>query len=1069
MADRSGKSSQDGAQGKGGRGNATPEKGAPGKVVLGRRGGRFQAAFDQRAEGKPPVTTAPAGGKSDHKTDHKSTGKVPPARAGSPAGRTEPKVETREHLPRGFHGAGRKSDKRDGRDERRRADSAARRRDDPRGGREPAIGASPVRGGRDHQEPGTSATSAAPAVEGGSAGIVLNQLAKMPLGATAYQLAQELGEESREVGMVLRRLVAKGQVLESKGRYQVSGTGGEFSAVLEEEHDDKGVLVLRARLPDGTVKAVNPSYTIGAKIGDVVQVMFGEDDLALVTRILRRVGREVVGTIQFKPGGTWLVCDNRREGLLKIRESFPGFEENYQVGNRYIGVIEADSMGDPGVKITRVLGKESPEIADFQYVVLAHDLPGDFSDEVKAQADAYPKKWVVGTGKAKREDLREKLVFTIDPATAKDFDDAISLEYDEDGHWILGVHIADVSHYVVEGTPLDEEAVARGTSCYLVNRVIPMLPEVLSNGLCSLVPHEPRYCLSAFLTLDRQGKLLNTRLAETLIKSRHRFTYEEAMDVLVDRDVKGKWPTDVRTVVKETGVIAQILRRNRERAGALNLFSVEHRFKLDVNGVPIEIMAESSDASHQLIEECMLLANKAVAEWLEQQNLPCVYRLHQEPDAEKMAQFASVLEVYGKDSSRIQNRFGLQKMLADLAKEPPAARKVLNYLCLRAFKKAVYGTEKLGHYALAFASYAHFTSPIRRYPDLLVHRLVKRGLGLLRYKKVEIRRGYLDALAKQASFLEQRAEQAERDLDARKTARYLAARIGESFPAVVVSAFPGGLSIQLLETGMDGMLPMRELRDDFYNFDPKRLCLVGRRSARAIGCGSELDVVVNSVDIERADVVFGLEAKGSFAQAIRPPKIDARKETKRVSDHAHRDQEVDATLDERDNVPTAATKSDTKAITRRTHRVETPAQVPASARPAAVVTRAPLSKVVAPEVTNPAALKPVVSKPGVPKPAFAKPVVAEPEPEPDDEPELLRADPPTRAARPVTKRVLSIDTSIDRRRVPERWRSGSNRTSEPAERDTWSPSPTKASKAGPIGKSSKPGMPAKGDKKKRRW
>ena len=1064
MADRSGKSSQDGAQGQGGRGNANPEKGAPGKVVLGRRGGRFQAAFDQRAEGKPPVTPAPASGKSTNKGDSKSTGKVPSPPTGSPAGRTEPRAETREHLPRGFNGAGRKSDKRDGRDERRRADSAARRRDDPRGGREPAIGASPVRGGRDHQEPGVSVSSVAPAVEGGSAGIVLNQLAKMPLGATAYQLAQELGEDSREVGMVLRRLVAKGQVLESKGRYQVSGTGGEFSAVLEEEHDDKGVLVLRARLPDGTVKAVNPSYTIGAKIGDVVQVMFGEDDLALVTRILRRVGREVVGTIQFKPGGTWLVCDNRREGLLKIRESFPGFEENYQVGNRYIGVIEADSMGDPGVKITRVLGKESPEIADFQYVVLAHDLPGEFPEEVKAQADAYPKKWVVGTGKAKREDLREKLVFTIDPATAKDFDDAISLEYDEDGHWILGVHIADVSHYVVEGTPLDEEAVARGTSCYLVNRVIPMLPEVLSNGLCSLVPHEPRYCLSAFLTLDRQGKLLNTRLAETLIKSRHRFTYEEAMDVLVDRDVKSKWPTDVRTVVKETGVIAQILRRNRERAGALNLFSVEHRFKLDVNGVPIEIMAESSDASHQLIEECMLLANKAVAEWLEQQNLPCVYRLHQEPDAEKMAQFASVLEVYGKDSSRIQNRFGLQKMLADLAKEPPAARKVLNYLCLRAFKKAVYGTEKLGHYALAFASYAHFTSPIRRYPDLLVHRLVKRGLGLLRYKKVEIRRGYLDALAKQASFLEQRAEQAERDLDARKTARYLAARIGESFPAVVVSAFPGGLSIQLLETGMDGMLPMRELRDDFYNFDPKRLCLVGRRSARAIGCGSELDVVVNSVDIERADVVFGLEAKGSFAQAIRPPKIDARKETKRVSDHAHRDQEVDATLDERDNVPTTATKSDTKAITRRTHRVETPAQVPVSARPAAVVTRAPLSKVVAPEVSKPVASKAEVSKPGASKPA-----VAEPEPEPDDEPELLRADPPSRAARPVTKRVLSIDTSIDRRRVPERWRTGSSRTSEPAERDTWSPSSTKASKAGSIGKSSKPGKPSKGDKKKRRW
>lgn len=975
MAERSGKSSP---------GNARND------VVLGRRGGRFRAAFDQRGE---------------------------------PRGEQRGEVPKEQRSQRGDVRGAEVKGKPAGRDDRpRRDDRGYRNRDDARAEREPALPAQ--------------------APDGGSAGIVLAQLAKMPQGATAWQLAQALGEESREVGMVLRRLVAKGQVLEAKGRYQISGTGGEFSALLEEEHDEKGVLILRARLPDGSVKTVNPRYTIGAKVGDVVQVALGEDDFALVTRILRRVGREVVGTIQFKPGGAWLVCDNRREGLLKIQASFPGFDDQYRVGNRYVGVIEADPNGDPGVKIVRVLGKESPEIADFQYVCLAHDLPGEFPEEVKAQADAYPKKWVLGTGKAKREDLREKLVYTIDPATAKDFDDAISLEYDEDGHWILGVHIADVSHYVTEHSPLDEEAVARGTSCYLVNRVIPMLPEVLSNGLCSLVPNEPRYCLSAFLTLDRQGKLLNTRLAETLIKSRHRFTYEEAMDVLVDRDVKGKWPDDVRTVVKETGVIAQILRRNRERAGALNLFSVEHRFKLDVNGVPIEIIAESSDASHQLIEECMLLANKAVAEWLEQQGLPCVYRLHQEPDAERLAQFASVLEVYGKDSSKIQNRFGLQKMLADLAKEPPAARKVLNYLCLRAFKKAVYGIEKLGHYALAFPSYAHFTSPIRRYPDLLVHRLVKRGLGLLKYKKVEIRRNYLDALAKQASFLEQRAEQAERDLDARKTARYLAGRIGDSFPAVVVSAFPGGLSIQLLETGMDGMLPMRELRDDFYSFDPKRLCLVGRRSARTIGCGSELDVVVNTVDIERADVVFGLEAKGSFAQAIRPPKHAAKGEhrdqakpddraklvdrAKPVVDHEHRDLAPDAARDERDNVPTPAASSTAKAITRRTTRVS------------------------APEMRRP-----------VPAPVPALMV----EEEPDDEPEVLRADPPPKSVRPVTKKVLSIDTSIDRRRVPERWRAGSDRAarSESGDRDAGRGlSASKPAKGAPSKAGGKP-------KKKHRW
>ena len=997
------------------------EKSSPGNarnVVLGRRGGRFHEGFAQRD-----------GQRAEPRRDEP---RRDDARRDEPRRDAPRRDEPRRDAPRrddARHGDARRDEPRRN-DPRRGGGNGFRNREDARVEREPALPAG---------------------ADNGAITTVLTQLAKMATGATAWQLAQVLGEESREVGQILRRLVEKGQVLESKpGRYQVSGTGGEFPAMLEE---DMGKLF--ARLPDSGLKEVNPRYTIGAKAGDVVQVVLGEDGLALVTRVLRRTGREVVGTIQFKPDGAWLVCDNRREGLLKVVDAFSSFEDDYRIGNRYVGIIQMDSKGEPGVRIDRVLGKESPEIADYQYVCLAHDLPGEFPPEVTAQANAYPKKWVLGTGKAKREDLRKKLVWTIDPATAKDFDDAISLEYDEDGHWILGVHIADVSHYVTEETPLDAEASGRGTSIYLVNRVIPMLPEVLSNGLCSLVPNEPRYCLTAFLTIDRQGKLLNTRLAETLIESRHRFTYEEAMDVLVDRDPKGKWPDDVRTAVKDTGVIAQTLRRNREKAGALNLFSVEHRFKLDVNGVPIEIIGETSDASHQLIEECMLLANRAVAEWLEQKGLPCVYRLHQEPDEERLTQFASVLEVYGKDSSRIFNRFGLQKMLADLAKEPPAARKVLNYLCLRAFKKAVYGIEKLGHYALAFASYAHFTSPIRRYPDLLVHRLVKRGLDLPKYKKVEIRRNYLDALAKQASFLEQRAEQAERDLDARKTARYLAARIGESFPAVVVSAFPGGLSIQLLETGMDGMLPMRELRDDFYTFDPKRLCLVGRRSARTIGCGAELDVIVNSVDIERADVVFGLEAKGSFAQAIRAPKR-APPAPVAVGPESEPSKPV-ASAKPASAAPSkpapAVTGKPVPAATGQPAPVTTGKPVTAAhTKPATSSIKAPAAKGQA-AVAKPAPAAKAPGKQAAPKAAVT--ATEEPEEleltpdaaEPESEPETAARKPGRSGT--TTLKKLPIDRSIDRNRVPERWRAGRSGGAERSERTeptTAKPKPPKLKK-----------------------
>jgi ribonuclease R len=732
---------------------------------------------------------------------------------------------------------------------------------------------------------------------------LLTKLKDMEDGATAAQLAAAIGGDAhgRELAVTLRRLVEQGRVLEVRpGRYQVSGTDGEFSVILEDEEGDTGGVL--ARFPDGRVLPVNRNYLIGAGPGDVAQAMIGEDGLVLITRILRRSGREVVGTVNFKPGGLVLICDNRREGELPVLGTFKGFSDAYQAGKRVVGTVEVDPTGAAGVHLTRILSDESPEITDFRYVCLVHDLPGEFPEAVVAQAKAYQDSFPLGD----REDLRQKLVYTIDPATAKDFDDAISLEQDAQGRWVLGVHIADVSHYVTQHSPLDQEAAQRATSCYLINRVIPMLPENLSNGLCSLVPHRDRYCLSAFLTLDKNLKLVDTRLAETLINSRHRFTYEEALDVLEGRAGHGtsgkQWPADVTQVLKQTSDIAQGLRRAREKAGALNLFSVEHRFQLDVNGMPTGVAHETTDISHQLIEECMLLANRAVASWLEKHDTPCVYRIHEEPDPERIKLFAHLLEVYGLDSSRVQNRFGLQKLLADLAKEPPAARLVLNLLCLRSFKKAVYSIDNIGHYALAFDSYCHFTSPIRRYPDLLVHRLVKLVLGLPGYKDTEQRRGYLDALARQSSNLEQRAENAERDLHARKATRFLAARIGEEFEAVVTGATPGGLTVQLIETGMDGFVPLRELKDDFYSYDAERFALIGKRSGRVLGIGEQLDVLVASADIDRSDVVLGLVSSHQLTRRIQADGESSRytggkrPETKRTTrrEHPPRRQEHDA-------------------------------------------------------------------------------------------------------------------------------------------------------------------------------
>ena len=685
---------------------------------------------------------------------------------------------------------------------------------------------------------------------------LLAVLAAIPGGGTAAQVAQamKLGPTgSRQVGTVMRRLVEQGQVLEARpGRYQVSGAGGEFAVVIASD----GAAGLIARFPDQTTKPVHPRFTIGARPNDVCQVVIGEDGLALVTRILRRSGREVIGTVNFRPGGLVFVPDARREGDMPVLSAFKDFDRSYKAGDRVLGTLEIDGEGRAGVNLTRILSEASPEVADFTYTCLTHDLPGEFPPDVEREAGSFPVTLVPG----KREDLRQTLIFTIDPATAKDFDDAIGLVPRPGGGWILGVHIADVSHYVCEESRIDDEASARGTSIYLVNRVIPMLPEVLSNGLCSLVPKQDRYCLSVFLELDAHGKLVGKRCAETIIHSRHRLTYEEAMAILERKEPANQWPDELTTMVRQVSDIAQALRRGREKAGALNLYSVEHRFTLDAEGQPVQVDQESTDISHQLIEECMLLANRAVAEWLEDKGLPCVYRLHAPPDPEKLALFAQVIDAYGIDPTGYQDRFGLQRLLRRLEQEPRSARLVLNFMCLRAFKKAVYGIENIGHYALAFRSYAHFTSPIRRYPDLLVHRLVKRGLGLADYKTVEIRTTHLDALAKQSSWLEQRAETAERTLHARKSARYLSARIGEAFPGVVTGATGGGLFVQLLETGMEGMLPVRELHDDYYEYDPERLSLIGSRSGRVFGPGVEIDIRIAAVDIERSDVTFSLVA-----------------------------------------------------------------------------------------------------------------------------------------------------------------------------------------------------------------
>ncbi|MDA3961554.1 MAG: VacB/RNase II family 3'-5' exoribonuclease [Planctomycetota bacterium] len=664
------------------------------------------------------------------------------------------------------------------------------------------------------------------------------------------------GEAAREVARVMRELAENGDVVEVRpGRYAVSGAGGEYPVEVVRDADRTGIAALFA---DERVLPIHPRHTLGVQVGDQAVALVNDSGEALIVRVQTRFGRQIPGSLNFNHGRVTFIPDNRREGEMPMLDSMRDLARNYQAGDRVVVEVAVGDDGEAAARLVRVLDDDSPEVADFELVRLAHDLPGPFDEAVEKAAAEAADTELVPDG---RLDLRDSFIFTIDPETAKDFDDAISFERQRGGYRI-GVHIADVSHFVRHGSVIDEEALLRGTSCYLVNRVIPMLPETLSNGMCSLVPNEDRYALSVFIELDKHLKVTKVEPAETLICSRHRLNYEEALAIIERRNGDDEFPADLVEIVRHCNRFAQDLRGQRERDGALNLFSVEHSFTLDANGEPLEVHARGSDVAHQLIEEFMLLANRSVAAWLDDRGMPCVYRIHGEPDEERLGFFQGILESYGIPDAPVFERKGLRTVLQRLAKEPPAARLVLNYLCLRSFQKAIYDISNLGHYALAFEHYCHFTSPIRRYPDLIVHRLVKKELGIAAYQDVEDRVPHLDAFARQSSYLERRAEVAERELAKIKGARYLSKRLGETFTGVCMSAAPHGLYIQLMETGLEGLVPVRDLGDEYFEFEAERLALVGRSTGVVYGVGLELDVQVVNVDIPRSEVTLGM-AKGS--------------------------------------------------------------------------------------------------------------------------------------------------------------------------------------------------------------
>ncbi len=486
---------------------------------------------------------------------------------------------------------------------------------------------------------------------------------------------------------------------------------------------------------------------------------------------------------------------------------------------------------------------------------LTPDFPQDVEAEVAKVVEEVPEE-----EKANRKDLRSIPMVTIDGADAKDLDDAISIEQLSNGNYKLGVHIADVTHYVREGMALDKEALERGTSVYLVDRVIPMLPRKLSNGICSLNPKVDRLTLSVFMEIDNRGTVINHEIVEGLINIDERMIYEDVSDILEkdDQELKQKY-SNLVDMFKMMESLCLILRNRRENRGAIDFDFPESKVILDDKGKPIEIRKYERRIANRMIEEFMLVCNETVAEYFYWQNTPFVYRVHEDPSLEKLEEFNKFIHNFGYHLKGLSTEIH-PKTLQDLLKkiEGTKEERLINTLMLRSLKKARYAGHNLGHFGLAAKYYCHFTSPIRRYPDLEIHRIIKESINeKLNNKRLEQLSGIVPNIADQSSTRERLADEAERETEDLKKAEYMADKIGEVYEGIVSGVTSFGMFVELDNT-IEGLIRLSYLIDDYYIYDSEQHMLIGERRKKIYRMGDVVKIKVSKVDIAQREIDFTL-------------------------------------------------------------------------------------------------------------------------------------------------------------------------------------------------------------------
>jgi len=575
---------------------------------------------------------------------------------------------------------------------------------------------------------------------------------------------------------------------------------------------------------------------------------------AKVLKIVERHKTEFVGMLEKDGDVFFLVPDDKRmyRDILLSRDKILNAKE----GDKLQAKITEwpDASKSPKGEVIRVIGRAGEHNAEMLGIVYESGFEVDFPPEVEKEAQIWKKKYQKEDKLKDRKDFRQTSTFTIDPADAKDFDDALSFKKLADGDYEIGIHIADVSHFVIEKTKLDREALKRGTSIYLVDRTIPMLPEVLSNDLCSLNPNEPRYAFSAVFVIDKEARVKEHWFGKTLIESDKRFTYEEAQEI-IDKGT-GIFVEELKTLNE----LAKKLRDERFRKGAIDFETEEVKFELNDLGKPIQVYRKERKDTHKLIEEFMLLANREVATHMHAANgknsrAAFVYRIHDAPDREKIVNLATFVKALGFE---LKNKEGettaedISRMLRSV--DGSSAEMLVKTAAVRAMSKAIYSTSNIGHFGLAFEYYTHFTSPIRRYPDLMVHRLLLRFLTKGQIEQDEIIK--YQRLCSESSERELEAAQAERASIKYKQVEYMQEHIGEEFDAIVSGVSEWGIYVEELNTKAEGMVKLRDMKDDFYELNEKLYAIVGKNTGKKYSLGDKIRVKLIASDPERKTLDF---------------------------------------------------------------------------------------------------------------------------------------------------------------------------------------------------------------------